>query len=717
MQTGAIYTKLKADLSDFKKGINDAKSGINDLSKNGAKGFDNLNSAQRRVQEQINRVTRSLELAKLKQESFNDSTSAVKKLGVANQIENYKDKLSSLSLKMSELGTTTKQTAFYMQPGYMKAHVVANMIGNVLAGAVENATQKLKQFISQASSISTEYDKAMTTLEIIAPKFNVPIDKARETAKRLAKELRIGVAPAAEGLQNLLKSGLNLDQASDLMKRFTNEAKTGKSANISLQEAVTNLTFAYNTGNSALGNMSGISENFSDIQEKGLKILQKQGKFLDKTVGTLDEAGIKQAQYAGMIALTNLTLGSAQKFQGSFGDNQDRIAYATSEIQLKLGQLINTALKPFQKVLLQTIEPLSQNEKLLKTFAIALGGIAIAITALVIPALIAMVAPVWAVMTPLLPIVAIIAGIGIAVAGLYYAWNTNFLGIKDITVSFAQTIWSILKPALTSIKQSFDTIKTAIAPLIIQIWSQLQPALMAIWNVVQPFLIPVLSTLSAIIFGPVILAVGAAIGALYGFATVLNWVASNISNWKNIAVNRFNTFKSGVENVLNQAKNLLNSFVAFIKNVFNIDLYQVGQNIINGLINGIKDMGGTLKSTIKDMAKSVENGFKDALKIKSPSRVMIEAGKNIGEGADIGIRQEIPSVEKATLDLAKSVESSFKLTPQATNTTVDKSQSTFNSNVNINANNANASELFSMLKQMMAKDMQNQKLGFGRKAV
>ena len=40
------------------------------------------------------------------------------------------------------------------------------------------------------------------------------------------------------------------------MRRFTNEAITGKSSNISLgADAVKNLSFAYATGNSALGNM------------------------------------------------------------------------------------------------------------------------------------------------------------------------------------------------------------------------------------------------------------------------------------------------------------------------------------------------------------------------------------------------------------------------------------------------------------------------------
>lgn len=206
-----------------------------------------------------------------------------------------------------------------------------------------------KQAISNASAFETQG----VVLELIATRYGQSAEKAKELAQVLGKDLRIGSGSASESLQYLIKSGLSLDQAGDLIKRFTNEAITGRSSSISLADAVKNLAFAYTTGNSALGNMSGISENFSDIEARGLRILQKKGQLLGLTIGQLNEAQKMQARYSGMIDLTNDTMGASNRLLGSSSDLYSILSYNLQQISLQVGQKLEPAYKALLKQLIK----------------------------------------------------------------------------------------------------------------------------------------------------------------------------------------------------------------------------------------------------------------------------------------------------------------------------------------------------------------------------
>ena len=206
---------------------------------------------------------------------------------------------------------------------------------------------KIASFLGEASEAASELEKAMITLDIIAGRFGESGQKAQESAKNLGRELLIGVGPAANGLQNLLKSGLNLDQANDLLKRFTNEALTGKSSSIGLGQAVENLSFAYATNNSAIGNLSGINENFQDIIEKGRESLIKKGV----AVNTITD---DMAKYEGIINLTNLTEGSAERLSDSLATKQAVLGQKFQDLKVAVGDLVNPAIGGFIDLILNS---------------------------------------------------------------------------------------------------------------------------------------------------------------------------------------------------------------------------------------------------------------------------------------------------------------------------------------------------------------------------
>ena len=66
---------------------------------------------------------------------------------------------------------------------------------------------------------------------------------------------------------------------------------------------------------------------------------------------------------------------------------------------------------------------------------------------------------------------------------------------------------------------------------------------------------------------------------------------------------------------------LIRAFMPALAYLRSLNFTEIGQNLIQGLINGVTGMLGALKSTIVGAASSVANWFKSKLGIHSPSRV------------------------------------------------------------------------------------------------
>jgi hypothetical protein len=77
----------------------------------------------------------------------------------------------------------------------------------------------------------------------------------------------------------------------------------------------------------------------------------------------------------------------------------------------------------------------------------------------------------------------------------------------------------------------------------------------------------------------------------------------------------------------------------------------VGKSLIEGLWNGIKNMGGWIAKKIQGFGDSVLNGLKDFFGIKSPSKVMADqVGKNLALGIGQGFEKNIGAVNSEITD-------------------------------------------------------------------
>lgn len=120
---------------------------------------------------------------------------------------------------------------------------------------------------------------------------------------------------------------------------------------------------------------------------------------------------------------------------------------------------------------------------------LAAGGV---ILAALVPAFIAWAAATWAQVAAalglnaaMLPWIALLLAIGVVVAALYLAWNSNFLGIRDIVMSVIDWMMPYLQVAWDTIKAGVDAVLGGIQTAWDTVWPYLSTALEVVFGVIQ----------------------------------------------------------------------------------------------------------------------------------------------------------------------------------------------------------------------------------------
>lgn len=208
-------------------------------------------------------------------------------------------------------------------------------------------------------------------------------------------------------------------------------------------------------------------------------------------------------------------------------------------------------------------------------------------------------------------------------------------------------------------------------------------AVQAVWNFVQLWIVgritaaigPFLGWLRGI-FGSAWGAVSGLVkNAVTGISQVIGWmivgirgiITSGLNTVRGIFTSVFNgvvSFLRGVwSNIVNGVSGMIGNVVRFFGGLLGKitgaignagrALWDVGRQIIQGLIDGIGSMMGAIGRAILSLVPGPIVGvFKSLLGIHSPSRVFRGFGVNIGEGLVLGIQDMHGDVKDAVSDLA-----------------------------------------------------------------
>lgn len=196
-------------------------------------------------------------------------------------------------------------------------------------------------------------------------------------------------------------------------------------------------------------------------------------------------------------------------------------------------------------------------------------------------------------------------------------WEEHGEFITKVTEKVWDTIKQVVKLSLDVIREYISVVLNAIKSIFEVVWPVISGVVKTAWELIKTLVKNALDVVSGII------------------NTVMNLIKGD---WKGA----WNSIKE-------TATNIMNNIIDFFKG---IDLYQIGKDVIDGLINGIKSMVGKVSDAVKSVTSKITGTVKKILGIKSPSRVLAEIGRWTGEGLVIGIEGMTNNVAKAADGLA-----------------------------------------------------------------
>tara|TARA_R110002051_G_scaffold293_5_gene1238 strand:- start:12175 stop:15465 length:3291 start_codon:yes stop_codon:yes gene_type:complete len=174
----------------------------------------------------------------------------------------------------------------------------------------------------------------------------------------------------------------------------------------------------------------------------------------------------------------------------------------------------------------------------------------------------------------------------------------------------------------------------------------------------------------AVLTSPILAVVAAiALIAAGGYLVVKNWAAisaglnTEFNKIKSYVLNTVATMQAawdrGVANTRGAIINIKSTIMTTLRELPG-RMLQVGRDIVNGLINGIKQGASGVATAIGSMASSAVAKAKSVLDIRSPSRVMKKVGEQTAEGMAVGIKKGrkavVSAAQKMAADAVKAVQ-------------------------------------------------------------
>lgn len=166
---------------------------------------------------------------------------------------------------------------------------------------------------------------------------------------------------------------------------------------------------------------------------------------------------------------------------------------------------------------------------------------------------------------------------------------------EKITTAW-ENIKAVVTIALEAIKSVIETVWNAIHTAITTVMDAISNVISTVWNAISGFISGVLNTISSV--------VSSVWNAIKNtVTTVMNAIKTTVSNiWdsvKNAVTQKITAIKDTIVNGFNAA-------VSFIKNLAS-QAFQWGADIINGIVNGIKNCIGKVADAVKGVANKIKS--------------------------------------------------------------------------------------------------------------
>lgn len=274
--------------------------------------------------------------------------------------------------------------------------------------------------------------------------------------------------------------------------------------------------------------------------------------------------------------------------------------------------------------------------------------------------------------------------------------------LPDIVQSLVDSLPQILdmvfsvfgnEETITKLVNAFITLFLAVIenlPTIIQILVQAIPMIVTslIETLTNPTMMEILLNGFVQLFMAFLEALPQIIAIIIGaipqiISAIVTAILNNAPTIRQTAIDLFIKFKDGIGSMIGQigakAAEIGNTIISKLRSIPG-QVISIGQNIVQGLWNGISNMGSWIASKIQGFGDGVLNDLKNFFGIHSPSTLMRDAiGKFIGQGIAVGIPIGFNNIDPMP-ELGKSIMNSAQLMFAGAGMTTNNNSATYNIN-------------------------------------
>lgn len=151
-----------------------------------------------------------------------------------------------------------------------------------------------------------------------------------------------------------------------------------------------------------------------------------------------------------------------------------------------------------------------------------------------------------------------------------------------------------------------------------------------------------------------------------------------------------NRLVSVITSGMNKAVSAVKSAASSIKSSLqNLNLYSIGSNMMQGLVNGINAKKSAAVEAARSIANAVNDEFRQMEDINSPSKVWHKYGSYLVEGLSVGVTDTIPKAENSISSLAGAYTPETDKSITTTNNSTVSENNTYSPQFNLTINGSN----------------------------
>ncbi|MDR4997895.1 phage tail tape measure protein [Brevibacillus parabrevis] len=542
--------------------------------------------------------------------------------------QNFGEDWSDLGSAISVVQQVTGQTGDQLKETTKNALLLRDAFQFEVNESIKATDTMMKQF-----GITSE-----DSYNLLAQGAQKGLDKSGElldTANEYANQFK-SLGFTADEMFDTLAAGsqngaFNLDKVGDAVKEFNIRAKDGSKSSTEAFQML---------GLDAEKMAQTFARGGPEAKKSFDQILQMIAAIEDPVQRNTVGVGLMGTQFEDLEASVIAAMGTATKQFDRTKDtmsqfNQTKIDSPGQALAL-IGRQIETGLLiPIGQFLIPILMEASKGIGFfienIDVFGPVLGGIAAVIIGALVPAMWTSAVAGWAMVAPFLPIIAIALLVGAAIAGVilvFKNWGTvgpwlaqKWQAFKVWTISIFNSVVEFFKAWGPTILVILGGPVVWVAALIVKYWDQIKAFTISI------------------------------------FTGIWNWLANTWNSIITTVTNAGTTIWTNIQSMWGQITGFLSG----------INLFEIGRNIIQGMIDGIGSMATALMDKMKAIGDGITDKIKAILGIHSPSRVMMEVGFFTGEGLAQGIENTQARVAAASTGLADDVTAPYgdEMMPEA----------------------------------------------------